>query len=80
MWKFGDRIPANQLIGITEDHETGPVSEATLPLYHHAGAYDTAVEQLTLLCKTLGVSTEILAGGNIVVVLGPDRGINVYRG
>lgn len=78
-WKFGDRIPANQLAAITEQHETGPVSNATLPLYHHAGTYDAAVDALETLFKTLGINNEV-KGGNFVIVLGPNKGINAYRG
>ena len=80
MWKFGDRIPANQLAGITEEHNTGPIKQdMTLPLYHHAGTYDAAVEALETLFRTLGINNEV-KGGNFVIVLGPNKGINAYRG
>lgn len=78
-WQFGDRIPANQLADITQAHDTGSVPSATLPLYHHAGTYDEAYVFLQELFLTLGINSEV-KGGNFVIVMGPNKGINAYRG
>lgn len=78
-WKIGERIPANQLADITQAYQPGaPFGDTTLPLYHHAGIYDATTEFLELFCASLGISPNF-EGGNFVICLGPNNGINGFR-